>query len=88
MCTYAWNSAPVAGTDLSRALLVLGREFHFPINFTMREHLTFQISASGKQSYASDMLDLLEKCQQIYKLLIHEQLTYHRELRNALLHHP
>jgi hypothetical protein len=26
MCTYAWNSAPVAGTDLSWALLVLGRE--------------------------------------------------------------
>ncbi len=34
------------------------------------------------------MLDLLEKCQQIYKLLIYEQHTYHRELRNAQLHHP
>jgi hypothetical protein len=44
MCTYAWNSAPVAGTDLSRVLLVLGREFHFPIDFTTREQLTFQIS--------------------------------------------
>ena len=29
MCCYAWNSASVAGTDLSRALLVLGREFIF-----------------------------------------------------------
>jgi hypothetical protein len=34
------------------------------------------------------MLDLLEKCQQIYKLLIHEQRTYHQELCNAQLHHP
>jgi hypothetical protein len=88
MCTYAWNSAPVAGTDLSRALLVLGREFHFPIDFTTRRHLTFNIPAAGVQSYASDMLDLLEKCQEIYKLLIHEQRTYHRELRNAQLHQP
>jgi hypothetical protein len=88
MCCYAWNSAPVAGTDLSRALLVLGREFHFPIDFTTRQHLTFNVTTSGIQSYASDMLDLLEKCQAIYKLLIHEQRTYHRELRNSQLNHP
>jgi hypothetical protein len=88
MCTYAWNSAPVAGTDLSRALLVLGREFHFLIDFTTRQHLTFNIPASGVQSYAADMLNLLEKCQEVYKLLIHEQRTYHRELRNSQLNHP
>ncbi len=88
MCCYAWNSAPVAGTDLSRALLVLGREFHFPIDFTTRQHLTFNVTTNGIQSYASDMLDLLEKCQHIYKLLIHEQRTYHRELRNSQIHHP
>jgi hypothetical protein len=88
MCCYAWNSAPVAGTDLSRALLVLGREFNFPIDFTTRQHLTFNVVTSDVQSYASDMLDLLEQCQHIYKLLIHEQRTYHRELRNAQLHHP
>ena len=29
---YAWNSAPVTGTDLSRSLLVVGREFKFPID--------------------------------------------------------
>jgi hypothetical protein len=29
--TYAWNSCPVHGTDLSRSLLTVGREFHFPI---------------------------------------------------------
>jgi hypothetical protein len=88
MCCYAWNAAPVAGTDLSRALLVLGREFQFPIDFTTRQHLTFNVTTSGVQSYAADMLDLLEKCQQIYKLLIHEQRTYHRELRNSQLNQP
>jgi hypothetical protein len=88
MCCYAWNSAPVAGTDLSRALLVLGREFHFPIDFTTRQHLTFNVTTTGIKSYAADMLDLMEKCQQVYKLLIHEQRTYHRELRNAQIRHP
>jgi hypothetical protein len=87
MCCYAWNAAPIAGTDLSRALLVLGREFHFPINFTTRQHLTFNVTKSGMQSYASNMLDLLEKCQQVYKLLIYEQQTYHWELWNSQIHH-
>ncbi len=88
MCCYAWNAAPVAGTDLSRALLVLGREFQFPIDFTTRQHLTFSVTAPGAHSYAPDMLDLLEKCQEVYKLLIHEPRTYHRELRNSQLHQP
>ncbi len=34
------------------------------------------------------MLNLLEKCQHIYKLLIHEQWTYHCELCNAQIHWP
>jgi hypothetical protein len=63
MCCYSWNSAPVTGTDLSRALLVLGREFHFPIDFTTQQHLTFNVPTSGIKRYAADMLDLLEKCQ-------------------------
>jgi hypothetical protein len=88
MCTYIWNSAPVAGTDLSHALVVLGCEFHFPINFTTWQHLTFNILTAGIQSYASSMLNLLQKCQEIYKLLIHKQWIYHWELRNAQLHHP
>jgi hypothetical protein len=30
---YAWNSAPVTGTDISRPLVVKGREFRFPIEY-------------------------------------------------------
>ena len=33
---YAWNSAPVATTDLIRSSLVTGREYHFPIDFQSR----------------------------------------------------
>jgi hypothetical protein len=88
MAAYAWNSAPIAGTDLSRSLLVVGREFHFPIDFTSRKHITFQVDKAGIESYASDMLKLMEKSQSVYKLLIHEHRAYHRELRNAQIKNP
>lgn len=88
MSIYAWNSAPVSGTDLSRSLLVLGREFHFPIDFTSRQHITFLVSPSAVKSYAEEMLGLLEKCQEVYKILIHEHRALHRELRNSQLRDP
>ena len=37
---YAWNSAPVMGTDLSRSLLTVGREFRFPIDISTNKHIT------------------------------------------------
>ncbi len=30
---YAWNSVPIPGTDISRCLVALGREFQIPIDF-------------------------------------------------------
>ena len=35
---YAWNSAPILGTNLSRCFFALGREFQFPINFLVDKH--------------------------------------------------
>ncbi len=32
--TYAWNSCPVVGTDLSRSLLTVGCAYHFPIDLS------------------------------------------------------
>jgi hypothetical protein len=83
MTAYAWNSAPVAGTNLSRSLVVLGREFEFPIDFTTRQHLTFSTDTANIQSYAETMLELLEKNREVFKVLIHEHRAYHRELRNS-----
>ena len=31
---YAWNSSPVPGTDISRSMVAVRREFAFPINFS------------------------------------------------------
>ena len=33
LAAYSWNSAPIVGTNISRSLIVVGREFHFPIDF-------------------------------------------------------
>ena len=88
MVAYAWNSAPVAATNMSRSLVVCGREFHFPIDFTSRQHLTWDTSYANVTAYADVTLELLEKCREVYKVLIHEHRAYHRELRNAQVSKP
>jgi hypothetical protein len=85
---YAWNSAPITGTDLSRSLLVVGREFRFPIDIVNNRHITYNIDEIKIRSFANDLVSLLTKCREVYALLIQEQRTMHREYRNAQLKHP
>ena len=35
---YAWNSCPIPGTDLSRSLVAVGREFSFSIDYSLEKH--------------------------------------------------
>jgi hypothetical protein len=35
---YAWNLCPVPGTDISRFMVAVGREFSFPINISTGKH--------------------------------------------------
>ncbi len=35
---YAWNSCPIPGTDISRSLIAVGREFAFPIDYSTNKH--------------------------------------------------
>ena len=88
MVTYAWNSAPVVGTDLSCSLLASGREFHFPIDYTCCHHITFNIDKDDVKSFEDQLVPLLHKSSEIYKLLIHEHRATHREYRNAQLNNP
>jgi hypothetical protein len=85
---YDWNSCPVLGTDLSRSLLVTGREFKFPIDFVSQQTVNFEASDNDKKSFASDLTTLLAKCRKIYTLLIGEHRAAHRECRNAQLINP
>ena len=85
MLAYAWNSAPVSGTDLNRSLLVTGREFNFPIDFESQFHVTYNISEEAVRTFADDTLILLRRYQEMYKLLIAEHRALRREHRNSQL---
>ncbi|KAL3762115.1 hypothetical protein ACHAWU_001566 [Discostella pseudostelligera] len=81
---YAWNSCPIPGTDISRSLVVVGREFTFPIDYSSNEHwkLTNTTPASV-QSYSKDLAIRLEACREVAGLLVQEHRAWHRELVNA-----
>ena len=85
---YAWNSAPVSGTDLSRSLLVTGREFKFPIDIQNSKSTTFEVNEETIKTYTQEMTELLIKCREIYLLLINEHRALHREHRNSQLNNP
>ena len=85
---YAWNSAPVSGTDLSRSLLVTGRKFKFPIDIQNSKSTTFEVNEETIKTYTQEMTELLIKCREIYLLLINEHRALHREHRNSQLNNP
>jgi hypothetical protein len=88
MLTYAWNSCPVLGTDLSRSLLTVGREFHIPIDFEASRQMSFEVTDNDKKLFADNLLDLLMKSREVYVLLISEHRTAHREYRNSQIKFP
>jgi hypothetical protein len=77
---YAWNSCPVPGTNISRSLVAVGREFSFLINFSAGTHAELTSAPGAVASYSQDLAERLDTCQDIAKLLVREQL---RELINA-----
>jgi hypothetical protein len=86
--TYAWNSCPVIGTDLSQSLLTVGREFHFPIDFETNRQVPYNISDGEKKLFADNLTDLLLKSREVYLLLISEHRAAHQEYRNAQISNP
>ena len=80
---YAWNSCPVPGTDISRSLVAVGREFAFPIDYSSGKHSESTSSPTTVVSYLKELATRLSACQEVAKLLVEEQRSYHRELINA-----
>ena len=83
LCQYAWNSAPVIGTDISRSLIVTGREFRFPIDFSSEPFVNLRPSAQSVENYAADQQTILTKAKEIFKVLIEEHRAMHREYINS-----
>ena len=81
---YAWNSCPVPGTDISRSMVAVGREFAFPIDFSTDEHLKLTTSRpSTVVSYSKELAARLSACREIAMILVDEQRAWHRELINS-----
>jgi hypothetical protein len=79
---------PVLGTDLSRSLLIVSREFHFPIDFEANKQVSYVESETDVKLFADNLTDLLLKSREIYRNLISEHRAAHRELRNSQINRP
>ena len=82
LALYAWNSAPVVGTDISRSLVVVGREFHFPIDFSAEQHHMLTSTPAKLKSFAGEQAQNLKACRLICETLIKHHRNYHREHAN------
>jgi hypothetical protein len=80
---YAWNSCPIPGTDISRSLVAVGREFAFPIDYSTNKHWELTSSPSSVESYSRDLATCLSALREVAHLLVQEQQAYHRELTNS-----
>jgi hypothetical protein len=80
---YAWNSCPIPGTDISRSLVAVCREFAFPIDFSSGKHWELTSSASTVVSYSKELATQLSACREVAEVLVEEQCAYHREYINA-----
>ncbi len=79
---YAWNSAPIPGTDLSRCFVALGWGFQFPINFSANKHFELTSTPTSVASYSHELATQLSALREVAGLLVEEQRTYHREFMN------
>ena len=85
---YAWNSCQVPGTDISRSLVAVGREFQFPIDFSSGKAAAL-ISAPGSvESYSHLLAKQLIACHKVALLLVREQRCWHRELVDSRCRDP
>ena len=71
------------GADISRSLVAAGREFAFLIDYSSGKHWELTSSPTTVVSYLKDLATCLSACQEVAKLLVEEQRSYHQELINA-----
>ena len=81
---YAWNSAPVDGTNIVRSYAAIGREFPFPIDYEREAIIPRDHQAQGQQTleHIDSTFPLWRRQQAIIKILIEDRREYHRQLKN------
>ena len=81
---YAWNSAPVDGTNIVRSVAAIARDFPFPIDTEQDQIATPAHSNTGQQilDHVSATFPMLASQRTILRLLIEDRREHHRELKN------
>ena len=85
---YGWNSCPIPMTDISRSLVVCGREFTFPIDFSSAQAVRLTTDKKWIESYAASQADLMKCMRAVATLLVETVRSYHRERVNRLRPDP
>ena len=88
MLVYAWNSAPIPLTDITRPMVVTGQNFSFLIDFLVEKAVWLTGSCCWAKSFAACQAQLLLHSREIASLDINETRAYHRERMNDLLPDP
>ena len=80
--TYSWNTVPVDGTDIERALVAIGRSFPFLIELAQVQ----PTAAGGEENEAAEhfhsFFPLLLRQRELFTILVESRRERHRELNN------
>ena len=81
---YAWNSAPIDGTNIVRSVAAIGRDFPFPIDTEQDRIATPTHANTGHQilDHVSAAFPLLASQRTILRALIEDRRAHHRDLKN------
>ena len=85
---YAWNSCPVPGTEISRSMIAVGREFAFPFDYSSGKHWQLTSSPNTVETYSKELAIRLGACREVAELLVREHREWHRELINSRRQDP
>ena len=64
---------PIPGTDISCSLVAVGREFSFPIDYSLEKHFELTSQPPTVKSCARDLTIRLEACNEVAQLLVQER---------------
>lgn len=83
--TYAWNASPIAGTDIQRAFVAVGRHFNFPLDEAPEELAIPRIHTEGMTAVQriEAMFPLWWRQKELIKILNENRRKYHRDLKNG-----
>ena len=83
---YAWNSAPIDGTDVTRSMAAIGREFRFPLDVSfLPDPKLNDKNQTALHRYLRDVSNDSKFATSIVQVLIEERRLAHVERHNNTL---